>query len=360
MTLLNRYILRSFFRVFFLALAAFVGIYLLLDFFDKIDDFIEHQARLPQYLLYFFTEIPLIVSQVTPLAILMAVFMTLGGFSRTNELTAMRSGGVSLWSITAPLLGVSLLAALTILAGNEFFIPLCAKKVNYVLETEVKGKPALESKRDRLWLREGNSILNIRLALPEQQTLRGVSIFQIDDDFRLQTRTDAAQATFDGKQWTLHNVVEFRFDPASTDLTGIEHLKQKKTALAKTPADFRGTEHSNDEMGYRELRNLARKLQAEGYDATRQRVDMQARLAMPFACVIMAFLGIPFALKKGRGTNLAVGVAFSVAIGITFHILQAMLLAFGYSSVIPPLVAGWSADLLFVLFGVWLLLSARE
>lgn len=360
MTLLNRYILRTFARIFFLSLAAFVGIYFLVDFFEKVDDFIEHQASLTQYLLYFSNEVPLIVSQVTPLAILMGVFMTLGSFSRTNELTAMRSGGVSLWRITMPLLGASLLAALAILAANEFLIPLCAKKANYVMQTEVKGKPELALKRDRLWLREGNSILNVRLAQPEQQTLQGVSIFQIDDNFRLQSRTDAAQATFDGKEWTLNNLLEFRFDPASTEIIGIERLKKKKTELAKTPADFQGTTHSNEELGYRELRDLSRKLQAEGYDATRHRVDMQARLAMPFACVIMAFLGIPFALKKGRGTNLAVGVALSVAIGISFHILQAMLLAFGYSSVIPPLVAAWSANLLFLLLGVWMLLSARE
>jgi lipopolysaccharide export system permease protein len=113
-------------------------------------------------------------------------------------------------------------------------------------------------------------------------------------------------------------------------------------------------------MGIRELGQLARKVESEGYDATRYRVDLQAQTATPFACVVMAFLGIPFALSKGRGASLAAGIAISVGIGVTYFILQAALQAFGYSGVLPPVVAAWSANLLFTLLGAWLLLLARE
>lgn len=360
MNLLNRYIIKAFARIFFLSLSAFAGIYLLVDFFEKVDNFMEHQARPSQYLFYFIIKTPLIVSQVIPLAVLMGVFMTLGGLSRTNELTAMRSGGISLWRVTMPLLAISLLASVGVLAVNEYLIPLCAKKTNHILEVEVKGKPSLALKRDHLWLREGNKILNIRLALPEQQALQGVTIFQVDDTFSLLERTDAPQASFSGDSWLLTSPVIRRFAPESIELAGVEKLQEKTIELEKTPADFRAPEKSNEEMGFRELRDLSDKLQTEGYDATRHQVDMHARLASPFACLIMAFIGIPFALKKGRGVNLSVGVAITVGIGISYHILHAILLAFGYSAVLPPPAAAWSANLLFGLLGVWLLLSARE
>ena len=118
MTILNRYILSIYIRIFFLASATFVGIYLLVDFFEKVDNFIEHGASASQYLLYFGNKIPLIISQVTPLAVLMAVFMTVGGLTRTNELTAMKSCGLSLLRMTWPLLLASLLTAMAILAIN--------------------------------------------------------------------------------------------------------------------------------------------------------------------------------------------------------------------------------------------------
>jgi lipopolysaccharide export system permease protein len=360
MNLLKRYIFSSFARIFFLSLAAFVGVYLLIDFFEKVDDFIEHQARLSLYFLYFFNKIPLIVTQVTPLAVLMGVFLTLGGFSYNNELTAMRSCGISLWQISAPLLGVSLLIALASLTVNEYLIPLSAKKTNHILRTEVKGKPEPALKRDRLWIREEGAIINIRIAHPEKQILQGVSIFEVGKDFQLCSRTDATQAIYSEGGWTFEELTVRDFSPASGELISIEQFPEKRMKLKKTPDDFKMVEQNNEEMGFQDLRNLSRKLQAEGYDATRYRVDMHARLAMPFASVIMAFLGIPFALRKGRSSGLALGIAVSVAIGIAYYILQAMLLAFGYSSVVPPLIAAWSANLFFGLLGIWLLLSARE
>jgi lipopolysaccharide export system permease protein len=130
--------------------------------------------------------------------------------------------------------------------------------------------------------------------------------------------------------------------------------------LRKTPEDFKMPEQKNTELGFRELYRISQRLQEEGYDAIRYRVDMHARLATPFAAVIMAFLGIPFALQKGRGSNIALGVAITIAIGAGFHIVNALITAFGYSAVLPPFVAAWSANILFGLFGLWLLLSVRQ
>lgn len=359
MNLLNRYILSSFARVFGLALAAFTGIYLLVDFFERVDDFIEHQARLSQYLLYFSNKIPLVVVQVAPMAVLMGVFMTLGGLSRNNELTAMRAGGISLWRIAAPLLGMALLIAGTVQVANEYFVPLSVRKINYILNTQVKGKPRLVVKQDHLWFREETSIVNVRLALPEMNTLQGVTIFRTDENFRLQSRIDAPKATYADGTWTFENVTIRRF-AAAGEVSATEQYARMPVELARAPEDFRVAERRNEEFGFRELRTLSRKLQEEGYDATRFRVDMYGRLATPFASVIMAFVGIPFALQKKRGASLAMGVTISVVIGISYHIIQAMLLAFGYSSVLPPVVAAWAPNLLFGLLGVWLLLMVRE
>ncbi|BCR05470.1 LPS export ABC transporter permease LptG [Desulfuromonas versatilis] len=360
MTLLNRYILSTYGRIFLLALAAFVGIYLLVDFFEKVDNFISHQARPSLYLLYFSNKIPLIVAQVTPLAVLMGVFLTLGGFSSSNELTAMRAGGLSLVRISAPLLGAALLTTLAVMAVNEYVVPLSVKKTNHILRTEVKGKSDLALTKDRVWFREGQAIINVRQALPASQALQGVSIFDLDENFRLKKRVSAASAIFQNGTWTLENVTERRFEPGNGGQHGLDKLPSRPLVLSKTPEDFQVTTEKNEELGFRQLRELAGRLKAEGYDNTRYLVDMHSRLATPFACLIMAFLGIPFALQKGRGASLAMGVTISVAIGIAYFILQATLLAFGYSNILPPLIAAWSANLLFALLGFWLLLRTRS
>jgi lipopolysaccharide export system permease protein len=360
MTLVSRYVLGAFFRLFGLSLAAFVGLYLLVEFFERVDDFIEHQAALHLYLVYFASKLPLIISQVAPLACLMAVFMTLGGLTRTSELTAMHAGGISLTRIAAPLVGIALLLSLLLLAANEYVVPASVKKARHTLLSEVCGGPSVIFKRDKIWLRQKNKILNIRLAEPESQTLRGITIMGFDDAFRVLTRIDAATAVFRDGAWLLREATERTFEAKTGTLLSERHQAEKTVQLAITPEDFKvpGSKR-NEDLAISELRHLAQKLKAEGYDPTRFQVDLQARIAAPFACAIMAFLGVPFAIRKGRGTSLAMGIAISIAIGAIYFILHAALLAFGYSGVFPPLVAAWAANLLFALFGGWLFLLAE-
>lgn len=360
MRILHRYLLQGFFRIFGLALAAFIGIYLLVDFFEKVDEFLAKQATISQYLGYFLVKIPLVATQVAPLAVLMGVFMTLGTLSRSNEITAMRSGGLSLLRLSAPLVGVSLVISLGVLAANEYLTPLCAQKANYMFYTEVRGKPEISYRRDRIWYREGAQLINIRLATPEAGTLQGLTIYQLGGNELLTGRIDAAAARFNDGRWHLEKGTTRHFDAAGGNLVKLERFDTLVLDLGKTPEDFRIVESKKEELSFGELRSLARKFRDEGYDATRYRVDMHARLAGPFACLIMAFLGIPFALQKGRHSSIALGIAVSVAIGVSFFILQSIAIALGYSAVLPPLVAAWSANLLFCLLGFWLILSVRE
>ncbi len=360
MSLIDRYLLRAFLRVFLLSLAAFAGIYLLVDFVDNVDNFIARQAQGSDYALYFLGKLPLIVSQVTPMAVLFGVFMTLGGLSRTNELTALRAGGVSLLRISLPLLGVGLLAATANLGSNELIVPLTAKQVNLVERTIIKGQPRQLLRRERVWFREGDRLINIRLVLPAEKILQGITIYQVDRDFRLLSRVDADRALYRDGAWLFRDVMERDFSTPGEALGKARRTPEAILPLNKTPEDFATPDFRNDDLTFLELHTLVARLESEGIDASRYRVDMLARFATPFTCVIMAFLGIPFALQKGRNANLAMGVALSVAVGVVFYLLQAMLLAFGYSQVVPPLVAAWAPNLLFVLIGIWLMLSARD
>ena len=357
MTLISRYILSTFGRIFCLALAAFIGLYLLVDFFERVDNFIEHGAAAQHYLSYFALKIPFITIQVAPLACLLAVFMTLGGFSRSNELTAMHSAGISLLRITLPLLVTALLVSLLTLLASEYLVPMCVKQANNIYTSKVQGRPIAVFKRSRIWLREGSKIVNIRLADPEKGQLQGVTMFDFDRHFNLNDRSDIPRATYINGHWRAESLIERRFD--NGNLVSSQTANDQTVDLHATPEDFRipGSKR-NEDLGYRELRSLATKLRAEGYDPNRFEVDMHARLAAPFASLIMAFLGIPFALRKGRDSGLALGIAMSVMIGVVYFILQAMLLAFGYSAALPPILAAWAANLLFFLFGCWLFLGS--
>ncbi|MFO7982920.1 MAG: LPS export ABC transporter permease LptG [Desulfuromonadales bacterium] len=359
MTILTRYILAYFRRIFLLALGAFIGLYMLVEFFDKIDNFVEHQATLAQYALYFTNFIPIVFVQIVPLAVLLGGFLTLGGLSRSQELTAMRSGGIGLWSVAAPIIFASVFISLLVVGINETVVPAAQQEVNQIYEVEVRGRSETLFKRNKIWFRDDDSIVNIRYFSPEKGRLEGVTIFSFSDDFHLMSRVDVPRALFEEGQWSFSNARERRFDPETGELTGIKKLPEDARLLDRTLEDLKIAQPQTEEMNFRELGNFVEKLQSEGYDPTRYLVDMHVRLARPFTNIIMALLAIPFALQRGRRSNLAMGVGFSLFIGIAFYILDATILAFGYSGVLPPFVAAWAANLLFLLIGIWMLLVVR-
>lgn len=360
MTIIQRYLLTTFGKITGLSLSAFTGIYLLVDFFEKVDDFLEHEAEAILYVTYFSCKIPLIISQVLPLTILMGVFLTLGGFTKTNELTAMRAGGIGLSRLVSPFIMAALLLSGANFMMNEYLVPACTEKANHILRTEVKGKTARLTKRDNLWFRDRDALYHIQLAIPEAKQLRGVSAYQVDDKLRLRSRIEADLVDYNGQQWLASQAVVRHFDPLTSQLTQQTTAAQLPLKLNKQPDDFGTITGKNEELNFAQLRQIGQKLQREGLNATRYLVDMHSRLATPFACLIMAFLAIPFALQKSRNVNLALGISISVLIGISFFIIQSTLIALGYSAVLPPLVAAWAANLIFGLLGLFLILSTRD
>lgn len=360
MKILNRFLLKHFLRILLLSVGAFIGIYLLIDFFEKISDFIDYKATSADYLSYLFNSIPIIFVQILPLAILMTVVLTIGTLSSSNEVTAMRACGISLWRIVQPLMLLALGLSLLLLAINEFVVPLNARALNNLLDIKLQGKQQLSLKRNELWYRDQDRIINIRVADPQEKTLHGVTIFSLADTTKIARRQETAQAKFENGSWSAKTVTERSFDKLHGDLLKVETRKNQTIDIGRQPEDFARLANQSSVLNFHQLSKMVKKLGLEGIDATRQRVDMHTRLAAPFTCLIMAFLGVPFALQRGRNSNIALGIGLSLGIGVLYFILQSLIIAFGYSGALPPLLAAWSTNFIFLMLGVWLLLSVKE
>src|SRR5437899_2841087 len=92
----SRYLLRELLGLLVPILLAFVIIYLLVDFFDRLDTLLKNHATLAAAVRYSAFKVPLIVTQIIPPATLAAMLLSLGVLSRRNEIIAWRASGVSL------------------------------------------------------------------------------------------------------------------------------------------------------------------------------------------------------------------------------------------------------------------------
>jgi len=362
-TILFRYMLREFVKIFAMCFAGLLTIYLVVDFFEKLRKFIRYDAHLLTLLEFFALRTPLISFQVAPFAILMATLLTLGVFSRNREITAMRACGISLNRITAPFLCFSMLVGLGLFGLSAVVIPLTTTWAEYVKTVKIEKKPqAVTLKTDRSWVRIGNStLMNVEAMDPDGGTLRGVRLYQLGPEFRLTEITEAKEVRYTRRGWYLIGGLQRHLQPGGSLTT--ETFEFRPVALTQTPEDFRAAATvESEEMTLQKLRAYADRLRQEGYSFTRFLTDYYGRLAFPFVSIVMVIVGIALSLRQSgvRGSGMAVGIGQALVIGFLYWATHSVAIALGRTAVLAPMMAGWITNLVFLSFGFYLFLRVRQ
>jgi lipopolysaccharide export system permease protein len=359
MNTLTRYLSREFIQNFFLCLGAFTTIYLIVEFFERINAFLYNRAPLSLMAPYFLNKIPAIVSQVAPAAILLATIVTLGLMSRHNEIMAMKSGGISLWRILSPILGVVLIIYFALLGLNEWVTPAANQKAREVRDLIVhKKKPMAAFKQSQIWIHSHQAIYNIRLYHPEQDLLEGFTVFRFGPAFQLAERIDARSARWKDGKWTFAEASVTAFPPDGFPVRKFH--EEFVLSLPEMPADFRIADKPPEEMNYSELQEFVRKIERDGYRSSKYRTAMHHFFSFPFIGVILAFLGVPIALRKERGAGIAVGIGLCLFISFVFFVVYSFSIGYGQAGTLPPFLAAWLGNIIFAMVGVYFFLSIRH
>lgn len=359
MTILTRYIAAAYLRVFGLCLASFIAIYLVIDFLEKIGRFLRFEPQWIHIAQFFLFKIPEIVTQVVPLAVLMATLLTLGMLSRNSEIVAMRSCGISLGRISIPILAIACAASIFVIVSNELILPETYQQMRHIEQVLIKKKSSNTFfRQNNIWHKDSNAILMAQVFDPTHQTLRGVTLWNFSGEMSPSRRIDAEQGSWDGQQWTLWKVVVRDFQSGGVAVTS--QVASMPINLNLQIEDLKVVDKYADNMGFLKLREYIRKLKKGGYETTRYEAQMHAKISLPFASLIMAFLGIPFALRGGRSSGIALGIGASIGIGFAYFITNAILVSFGQTGVLLPLVSAWAANIIFALSGIWLAMTLNR
>jgi lipopolysaccharide export system permease protein len=358
MSILDRYIARIWLRLLILCLCGFVGIYLVIDLIEKIPRFLRAGGVAGDILQYFIWKLPEMVSRTATFSILMATLLTLGVLSRDSEIIAMRSCGISLLKISLPMLGLGFVASILLLINAELILPQSYARTELIDRVKIKKKTdRVTFKRNNIWFRSKSMILQARLFEPNTRTLSGVVVWSVDDTMNPIGRIDADTAVYRGGRWMLNAATSRSFLKA----TGYapHYAQMMAMDLGLKIEDLQVLDTDADNMSIRALKEYAENLRRGGYHAYRYLTLMHTKIASPFAALIMVLLGIPFALRNSRSGGIAMGIGASIGIGFAYFVVNAVLLSYGRSGVLTPVVAAWGANVLFMLSGIWLAMTVK-
>ena len=354
--IISRHLVREFARAFALALATFIAIFIIVEFFDRVDTFLKNRASAGAIARYFLYKLPLVITQVTPVAVLAGGLVGLGLLARQNEFIAMRACGVSIWQVVAPLVVVAAGISLLVLVWNETVVPYSARQSHLVenLEIRKKGVARIFAGKE-VWFHGRAGFYNIDRVSPRRRALYGLTVYQLTPDFRPWRTIEAESANWDGNQWQLVGVRTREFGP-----DGVREVPRLPDgfALPESLEEFRAVSVEAEELSYGTLRRQIEDLQRKGVDTSESWVDLHLKLALPAASLMMILIAAPMAAAGGRVGSIAGSMAVGFVIGFGYFVVVAFARALGQAGMLPPAIAAWAGNAVFALVGGYYLLGS--
>ena len=374
---LDRYVLREWLKVCLLAALGFPFLVMVIDLVDKLGTYLGRgipKGRIALSYIYF---LPETISLVLPVAVLFAVVFTVGALGWHSELTAAKASGISFHRVVRPLLVASLAAVVLDLGLTELAPVTSARRAELLGDKQVR---LTANRYNFVYRADGGWVYAIRSLEIGPRLMRDVIMEREGTGEDYPTIVIAApRAAYDtvrdgrggrgargarggrggrgGRAWTLsRGAVRYLGGPGREQTFTFDTLRT--TVLQETPTDLLAEPKAPDEMRYVELGRYIDALARSGSDTKKLRVERALKLAVPFACIIIAVFGAPLAISTPR-SGMAWGVA--VCLATTFIDLLAFQLskAVGSGGALPPTFAAWAPNLVVGAAGVWLLGKAR-
>ena len=355
MQLLTRYLLAQFTRYFFTINIAFVAVYLLIDFFEKYDEFAEASKPASLIIQFFLYNIPFVIDQLGPILILLSGVITLGILNHSNELTALKAAGIPLKRITRPIFIAALLFTTFFIGTAQLLLPKTISITNDIWFEQVRGKVPLGIYRNgRYYFKGSEGFYSFNWPNNKDMVLVNFSYSTWDENYNIKDVTVAKFARWIDSGWTLRRgQIQRR---TSDDSYASEIFDARKFSFPETPEDFLIPEYESAEMSLTGLyANIAEQETAD--DKITARADFYSRASYLILGIPLLLLGLPILILSYKKWGRDLSIAIPVSCGMAFFAwgIWGALQSLAKTGYIPAIPAALSVHLVFSLAGIYLL-----
>jgi len=354
MQLLTRYLLAQFTRYFFTINVGFVAVYLLIDFFEKYDEFAEAGKSGSLIVKFFVYNIPFVIDQLGPILILLSGVITLGILNHSNELTALKAAGIPLKRIIRPIFIAAFIFTAIFIVAAQLLLPKTISITNDIWFEQVRGKVPLGIFRNgRYYFKGSQGFYSFQWPNSQDMVFRNFSYSTWDEDYTIKEIVVAKFARWTKFGWALRigQAQTHTDDSFSTVLFGARHFY-----FPETPEDFLIPEYESAEMS---LTSLFFDIgeQETTADKTKARAEFYGRISYLILGIPLLLLGLPILILSYRKWGRDLSVAIPVSCGMAFFAwgIWGALQSLAKTGYIPSIPAALGVHIVFSLFGIYLL-----
>ena len=353
--IINRYMMRNIHQGTLLVLLVLVSLGLFFIFIGQLEDIGRGNYSILHVVEYVALRIPGKVVEFMPLAVLLGTILSLGSLAGNSEIIAMQAAGMSVLQLLRAVLQAAVIWALLSFLLADWVVPISETSAREVRSTAISATPALRAKKG-LWVKDDNQVLYIKKLLPNG-VARSVEIYQLDEAGRLVSTIAAQSAIPSADQWHLKQVKQSIIGDKTVRTIAYDEMIyagnisfQLLDALMIEPR----------QMSSSDLYSYLAFLDENELDTSIESLTFWQKVMAPFTVLIMCVLGVPFVLGSQRQNNTGQRLMLGILLGLSYVVVDRLLIQLGNQVNINPFVNAISPSLLFLALAVYLLIKKQS
>lgn len=339
------YIIKKFLGTYFFAIALIIGISIVFDLSEKIDNYIENEAPARAVVIFYLNFIPYFANLLSSLFTFIAVIFFTSKLAYNSEIIAILSSGVSLKRILVPyFISAALIAGFSFVLMSYVIPHANERRLNFEY-TYLKESPYKVERNLHMQIDTGIYIY-MRNYRPNVDKGYKFSMEQFEDN-ELKSKMMAENIQWDStkQKWTVHDYYIRQITPAKKD--SIQSGAKLDTALNIKPSDFGQYTDIVTTMNLPELNRFIEKKKIQGAENLEAfLIEKYQRFSYPFSTFILTLIGVFLSSKKIRG-----GMGMQIGIGITLSFAYILFMRFSTMFAlrggIDPFMGVWIPNLIF-------------
>ena len=349
MTILYRYLAKQSLFLLFVILLAGTGIYAITDLFENLDHFLENDTGILIVALYIGLKIPNIISQILPAVFFVAIILQLNILERSNELTAIRAGGISPSIIIKFICTYGLCLTLAQLVFSQVIAVEGEQLATTIWKEEVRGNK-INTVFEQIWFIEGKSFISIEEVDTKAHTGKDLAIYTLGSNANtIETIIHAKHFTYKKGHWELFNGSIAQPEKFEKDFfeSHILPIQEDMTAIATIESTKKP-----GQLSVMELSTLIKRLKTIGSNVESLRVAWHGKFAYALSILIVGL----YAMAISQATpNVYKGISSALLISFLYHSFTSVCTAMGETGSHSPILAGWLPIVInFLIVSLWL------
>ena len=346
--ILDRYIMKKFIMTFLIALLIIIGIVIIFDISEKIENFVEHEVPLESIIFdYYVNFIPYFINMFSPLFVFITVIFFTSRLAANSEIIAILSGGVSYHRLMVPYLVSAALIALFSLGLNLYVIPRSnASRVEF--ETKYVDQHYTKYNRSNVHYQIApGQFVYVQSFSAYNNTAYKFTLESIEDN-KLVSKLTAESASWDSTMdgWHLRRYFIRDYTKGLED-----HVRcgdALDTVIALKLSDFYRNQKTVETLTQKDLNALIATQKMRGdANVMYAQIEKNRRMTLPFSAFILTIMGVALTSRKKRG-----GIGFNIALGIGLAFLYILFLKFSemfvFTGTLSAALALWLPNFVYI------------